>query len=322
MELPGVETVVLANKLSLDLTSTNPHIAIKGFNPSDNEELPAAGALPAIADFLKIPEAFLFKLDVDLAESLVNALLARSTAPAMIRYTDMDIKEIAHSSRKTIDPRDVVDVIHRVMPPDSKVVEFWRTSKEFHLDLVVADIEARGAYGKKAIDDYSLGGLRVTQHGATPEVSQYWYRLACTNGQTRKQDEVLSMRAGGAEDFLIEFEDLCNRTFAAMEGTIKAFYDLKSHEVENVEQAVLRWTNIQGVNDKTRMALLEMAPSYFASNAVEDTERITRFDVASFVTNAAVNMEMPAAARYALEAAGGAIVDRHHTCGTCQSVLD
>lgn len=314
INLPGRLVHTFSDKIRLNLTSGDPHIEVRTMDGMI--ELPSAGVLEALPAVVKAPASFIKGLPTDLAESLMNSLLARGSFPVDIRATDISINEAYAPSVKRLEPEMIVDVVERVMPSDSRVVEWGRSSGKFHLDVVVDPASDRIFECPVEVGDISLGGLRIDQSSyKTPDIKQYWYRLICTNGATTTQSESVSMRAD-LDDLMSEMEDVMRRSFFSIHDTLEQFYALKAHRVDNVEQAVARWSS--SVRDRSeRLSLITGAPEYF--HAIPEP---TRFDVANYFTSQATDMSMPGPARWALEAAGGDIVEHHAICPTCQHLLN
>lgn len=284
--------------------------------PADVEGIKAFG------DWFDVPSKFLLRVEPDLQQTILNSMLRRHPATGNVNYTDEGVKLIRDPNAKWIDPRKMVGVAAKVIDNDAPVVDHWSNNDEFRLDVIAPEGFDRGIGGDKKVGDITRGGIRITQdvkHNLAPAVSEFMYRLVCTNGMER-YDQLLKVDARGntVDEVLAEMEIMADRAFRRVEKTIASFYDMRNQRVENPERTILRMANEAGIPSRTALQLAERIPA----NVEDGTASM--FDLVNLITNQAndPHIRSRAGARRNLEQAGGTLVTEHaDRCGHCQSKL-
>lgn len=309
------EHKVLANhEIHLDLVDS--HTIRLG-----DTELPSTiQGIDAIGVWAEVPSAFLKRLDADLQQSLLTSLLSRrGEAQAQAFYSEYGLDMVRDPSLRIIEPRQIVDVAAKVIHKDAPVVEFWSNPDEFRLDVIVPDGFDRGIGGDLKVDDITRGGIRIgqdTKRNLAPWVSEYMYRLWCTNGMERL-DESLKVDARGqtVDEVLMELEVMADIAFKRVESSIASFYDLRNEKVDNPERTLLRMAEERGISSRAMVDMAEIVPTLTDGD-------VSMFDLVNLITNQANSPGLKAGPRRTLELAGGGIVGDHSDrCSHCQSVL-
>lgn len=275
----------------------------------------------AIGDALEVPTKFLERCSPDLQQHILTALLP-SAGNVSVSYTSEGLQEVRNVGQVVIRPAQVVDVAMRVLSPEASVREFWATREEFRLDTMVTPESDRGGFGgDPQVGDITFGGIRVYQNrkrNLAPQVSQYMYRLACTNGmQVMHDDYKIDTRGDTVEEVLASLEEVADRAFRQVEDSIRAFYDMRSVVSDNPDRDLRRFATERRLPDRTITHLLERLSTNF-----DQGEQITNFDLVNLITNQANAPGVKDGTRRQLEGAGGHLIDDHSDrCSHCRSVL-
>jgi hypothetical protein len=290
-----------------------------------NVTVPASGeGITAIGNWLEVPSKFLQRLDADLQQHLLTSLLERTPATANFVYNDEGVKQVRDPNAKFIDPRRLVDSAINVIDPTAPVIDHWRNTDEFRLDVIAPEGFDRGIGGDPQVGDLTRGGIRIgvdLKHNLAPWVQPYMYRLICTNGmETTDEGLKVDARGSSVDEVLREFEAQADRAFRRVEAEIAAFYDLRTQQVDNPERTLIRMAEERGLPARTVLTLAERVPAYTDENG-----RATMFDLVNLITNQANDprIRSRAGARRTLEQTGGTIVTEHtERCSHCQSALN
>lgn len=283
-----------------------------------------SGSILALGNWLLVPSKFLGRQEGDLQQHILNTLLARTPGDGVVVYDEEEgIRQVLDPQQKIIDPRELIEIMMRVIDPTAEVSDFWSNPNEFRLDVMAPEGFDRGIGGDPQVGDITRGGIRVHRdvaHNQAPSVQPWMFRLECTNGM-EIEDEGLKVeaRGGSVEEVLEELEEMAERAFGDVEGYIKAFYDLRSVRVENPERTLARMGEEQGLPSRTIVTLVEQLPEVIA-----DDGSASMFDLANSVTNLAnePRLRKRSGVRRTLERAGGRMVVAHVArCRHCQSRL-
>jgi len=301
--------------IRLDLTGDSAVISVGG------EDVPVTTqGLKAIGDWVEVPSKFLMRLDADLQQHLLSNLLDRQGAGvANVFYSDEGVEMVKDPKVKFIEPRRIVDMAIKVIDPQALAVDHWSTQDEFRLDVIVPDDFDRGVGGDLKKGDITKGGIRIAQdvkHNLAPSVSEFMYRLVCTNGM-EIFDAGLKVDARGqtVDEVLAELEIAADHAFRRVEASIASFYDLREEKVDNPERSLLRMAEEQNISDRILVSMADVVP------AIEGD--VTMFDIVNLITNQANAPGMKSGPRRKLEQAGGTIVGDHaDRCSQCQGRLD
>lgn len=274
--------------------------------------------IKAFGTWLDIPTKFLERADDEAQQFLLDHYLQRNRGGVMVVYHDDGIETLRSPDLKFIDPRRVVDIAGRVVDERGIVLDYWNNPDEFRLDVIVPEGFDRGIGGDRRKGDITRGGIRIGQNtkaNLAPWVSEFLFRLFCTNGM-EVMDETNKVDARGAtvDEVLMEFEILADRAFRRVEGTIASFYEMRDQKVDNPERTILRMADEQNIPARTAMRLAELAP------AIEDPNM---FEVINLITNQANDPALKDGPRRNLQLAGGRAVTEHAArCGHCQARLN
>jgi hypothetical protein len=295
------------------------------------QEFPAhLNSIVALGNILNVPSPFLKKQENDVRQTLLEMLIAKHPGEVLVRFNEGELLEVQKPTALMIDPRRLVDAAMHVIDPKAIVVEAWQEPGiEFRCDVIVPEGFDRGIggvkprKGTKQVGDITRGGIRFgVEHKRhlAPWVSQYLYRLVCTNGMER-QDAGWKVDARGmtVEDVLKEFELQADRAFKGVEHAIRAHYDLRSQPVDNPERTLLRVGREQKLPDRVTMRLVEEA----ASSDLPDEP--TMFDIVNLITNQGNDPDIADRpdVRRVFESCGGIIVADHAArCGHCMAKLN
>src|SRR5690606_25687365 len=155
------------------------------------------------AGWLDIPFKFLDRQDYDVQQYLLDVLLERNDGEARVSMSDYGIEMIRSPKTSFVDPRSLVAVAAQAIDLKAEVVDYWNTPDEFRLDVIVPATFDVGIGGDLAVGDITRGGIRIGQNqrvnqtARAPWVSEYLYRLVCTNGM-EMEDSNMKIDARGA----------------------------------------------------------------------------------------------------------------------------
>jgi hypothetical protein len=309
----------------LDLTSSDPSITLRTADDTEIAFRANRETLDQIGMWADVPQAFLRRLDPDQQEFLLSSLLTRTPASAVVNVLpdDMGIASITDARTAVIDPRRIVDVALKTLPREADVVESHITPKLVQFDAVVPENFDRGIGGDPRVGDITRGGLRFSrdvQHNLAPGVQPFFYRLVCTNGM-ETVDEGLRVdgRGQSVEQVLAELEIAAERAFSGVEAEIAAFYELRTHRLDNPERTLVARAREASLPARTVADLVARVPSI-----TEDDGSSTEFAIVNLITNAANNPSIHnrLSIRRNFEQIGGSLVTSHtDRCGHCQSPL-
>lgn len=309
---------VATSEVSLDLVEERAITVGNITVPADTEGITALG------NWLEVPSKFLQRLDADMQQHILRGLLQRHPATANFVLNTEGIKQVRDPGTKFIDPRRMVDAAIRVIDPSAPVVEHWRTTDEFRLDVIAPENFDRGIGGDPQVGDITRGGIRIgvdLKHNLAPWVQPYMYRLWCTNGmETADQGLKVDARGASVDEVLAEFEAQADRAFRRVEQDIASFYELREQRVDNPERTLIRMAEERGLPARTILTLAERVPAH-----IEEDGSATMFDLVNLITNQANDPRIRnrTGARRTLEATGGHVVtDHQERCGHCQSSLN
>jgi hypothetical protein len=288
------------------------------------EEVPATpDGIVALGDWLDIPTKFLGRLPIDLTEGVINGLLVRNHDDVLLNLDSDGLVEAIQPDNKRIDPRTVVEIAHRVVGPDGLVVDWRRDNTGYGFDVTVGGESLAHIGGDPAVGDITRGGVRFgqdTKHNLAPWVQPYTFRLACTNGM-EIPDHSLKINARGmtTEDIMESLEENAFSALGRVRGDIDRFYELRTEEVRNPEQTLVRLASEHGLPDRTLGTLLRELPEY-----LDTSGNTTMFDIVNLVTNLGNQSTYinRFSARRNLEVVGGSIAYDHTSrCPQCASKL-
>lgn len=295
----------------------------EGFDLGGHAQVPLIRTgIDALSDWVDMPPKFLQRQDPDIQQYLLRTLLDRKGGVANVFYGDkVGITEIHKTGQGVIFPEQLVDVAARVISGDALVPASWSNSREFRLDVVVPDSFERGIGGDAKSGDLTKGGIRISQDrkkNLAPSVSEFLYRLVCTNG-IEVLDHQLKVDARGntVPEVLAEFEAIADRAFRRVERSINSFYDLRNQPIENPDREILRVAHEEGISDKIAVELAETA------YVLEQDGQATVFDIVNHITNLANDDEMKDGPARKLQQTGGVLVSEHiQRCAHCRSKLN
>jgi len=321
---PTMTATVLTSRIDVDLTREN---VIKYRDDEGHvSEINANGnGVLAIGNWLNVPTPFLARLDADVQENLLNALLSRQsdTTATLSIVEDEGLVDLAAPNHLKMDPRHLIDIAGEVVGHDAEVVEYRRDSMGYAFDLIVSGSNGRAVGGDAHVGDLTRGGLRFgqdTKKGLAPWVQRYLYRLVCTNGM-EIPDHGLKIDARGhdMESLIESLTEKAHEAFSKVSGDIDSFYHLRTVRVSNPERTLVRLASEYGISARTLASLLAELPEYLAEDGTA-----TQFDLVNLITNAANanHLSNRPGARRALESIGGLIThDEAARCTQCASKL-
>lgn len=302
-----------------------------GFGDKKKFEAPASwDTKTALGNLLKVPTAFLGRLEYDMQQKLIQHLLEKNPGHVAVRFGDWGIEEIYDPKHFVVDPRDLVDAAMRIIDPKAPVVEFWNYSgQEFKCDVIVpANFDegiggVKPRKGTKQVGDITRGGIRFGvdhKHHLVPWVSQYLFRLICTNGQEcRDPGWKIDGRGRTREQVLDDFESIADAAFHSVEASIAAHYDLRNTKVPNPERMLLRLSREYKLPVEIERRLVSEA------SGEDMPDNASMFDVVNLITNQANDPSISgkAGVRRRFECMGGSIVSEHVArCRHCQAKLN
>lgn len=328
-DLPDLSLTTLKDALDRkyeDLSIKTGDVVVKSAEGSirigKREVRSTTNGLVAIAAFVGVPKPLVTRIDSDLTDYLMNAMLQRTPADAVIRVTDECITAVREPGAKNIEPRNIVDVATRVLTADARVDNYFSDSSSFGLDVVVHDKSKIGVHGDPKVGDITKAGLRFRQNviqNLVPNVSPYMMRLVCTNGM-EVADASLKVDARGntVEEVLKHLEAAAERAFSRVERDIKHFYDMRNEMVENPERSLARMSYERGLSDRMRMHLTDRVPAMLDASG-----SASMFDIVNLITNTANDPAITReGARRDLQLFGGSLITLHtERCRTCASAL-
>jgi hypothetical protein len=320
---PVDRQLVVTDKIQVDLCVSNEIKFPNAGGESGNVTLPAtAEGIFALGDWLKIPTKFLGRLDPEVQDNLLNALLQRTHDETVIKYNDDGIVDVVPTNDRQIDPREIVDIAIRVIGPEADVVDWRKDATGYGFDLIVPVDYAGGVIGGDAqVGDLTRGGLRFGQdlkHNLAPWVQRYLYRLVCTNGMEIPSQMRFNARGMTTEGIIESLEEEAQAAFDKLDVDIRAFYDLRNQPVIHPEQTLVRMADEHGMSDRTLASLIRELPDYTING------QSTMFDLVNLITNYANNDTLVNRfnARRSLEIMGGQVTYDHVTrCDQCSSRL-
>lgn len=334
-ELPGVSLKELAELVEPE-AGTEVFLAERVHFPADitqgimvrdheggvSRTLPPTGAFAAFGEYLDVSSSLLARLEDSFVADIYNRLLSRTRGPIKVVFSATTISKVYPANERRIERTALVQVAERVIP-DGVVIDYEVSPSKFYLDLVAPEDHRAGRLPIRQ-GDYCSGGLRFEMAGyKAPTVEEFFYRLECTNGlQGRKRGAQVSAR-GTMDQFLVEFEHAAEVRFRSVEETIEAYYASRDHQVDNIEQALARFSHEHRISDGALRYLVDLVPEWFQDEHHRPVTETTQFDLANFVSNVALDSsKFPPAERRKLEAMGGAVAgDQSHRCPACQSRL-
>jgi hypothetical protein len=176
--------------------------------------------------------------------------------------------------------------------------------------------------GRK-VGDLSAGGVRIIIQPGRPErapvVEEFWERLVCTNGMTRRiPGSSINLRGRTVDEILLEMENVMQTIVAGLSASARAIHHSAMTPVPGAVSDFIRQVATErGVNANTIIRLQEQAASLPENPSV--------YDVTQVVTALANEDGLPAASRRRLQAIGGDLtVDTErmvHRCITCERPL-
>jgi len=287
-----------------------------------DEEIPATGeGLVALGSWVNVPAKLVGSLDADLLSHLLNGLLSRKDDDVQVSLTDDGLQDLYNPGAKRIDPAQVLEIAARVVSPDAQVVEWRHTNKGYGFEVITRPTVVEEA--ELAVSDISHGGLRFGHDwkaGYLPWVQPYIYRLVCTNGmEIPDQTLAISSEGNTLEEVIASLEEKAEIAFGRVQSDIDAFYELRTHPVDQPERVLVRMGQEQGIGDRRLRTILESLPEY-----MDEAGRVSQFDLVNIITNEAnrESLDQSFNARRSLQRAGGSIAFEHRTrCHVCSSAL-
>lgn len=294
-----------------------------------DHEVPATQhGIEVLAAFFEVPTKFLERIGHDEQQFILDHRIDRSKEEyVQVRYDDTGLVEMFRGSQVRLPVERIVESLFDVMPSEAEVVEWWANADDMRFDIIVPEGFDRGIGGDRSVNDITRGGIRVGQdrkRNLAPWVQPYMFRLRCTNG-LEVPDLGLRVDARGKDDdeVLMVLKGECRRAFDRVEGDIKAFYDLRSHQASSDYTGEFRrMARERGLPDRTVSRMEDALPEMLGEI---DGDHPTHFDFINHITNAAVdpNLYYSPNVRRTLEQAGGGIVGTHmRRCPSCHSSLN
>jgi len=176
--------------------------------------------------------------------------------------------------------------------------------------------------GRK-VGDLSAGGVRIIIQPGKPErapaVEEFWERLVCLNGMTRRvAGSQINLRGRTVDEILTEMNNVMRVIWEGLEGSGRAILHSAETPVPGATSDFLRVVaRERGINAATVLRLQERAASLPANPTV--------YDVTQVITDLANEEGLPVVTRRNLQAIGGDLtVDTErmvHRCNTCERPL-
>lgn len=289
-------------------------------------EVPATPTgIAAFGALFKVPGKFLERFHGDVGASgpqfiLENLQQVYGKSAVSVTYTPGGVVKVGEVGRQVVEKEDIVAAaIHAMGTSSAPVVRLVDTPQEFSFDAHVRFNYGQAVGGDTRVNDITAGGLTFghsIKQNLAPTVGPFWLRQDCTNGMTHR-DPGLKIDARGktAEDVVADLRFCADRAFKRVGGYIKAFYDLRTEEVDNPERVLLAIAEERKIPDRSSRRLLELA----ATNALP--ERVTKFDLINLISNLANDPSLMRndGGRLILERAAGAEIVAHEArCRQCQ----
>ncbi|HEY6021175.1 MAG TPA: hypothetical protein VIY48_15100 [Candidatus Paceibacterota bacterium] len=181
-------------------------------------------------------------------------------------------------------------------------------------------VEARDG---RRVGDLSAGGVRVIIQPGKPErapiVEEFWERLVCTNGMTRRvSGSQINLRGRTVEEILTEMNNVMRVIWEGLDGSAQAILHSAETPIPGaVSDFLRRVARERGINAATILRLQERAAALPANPTV--------YDVTQIVTDMANEDGLPVLTRRNLQAIGGDLtVDTErmvHRCTQCEQPL-
>lgn len=303
--------------------------AVTGTITLGTKEVPVTrGGLQVLAGFYDVPYKFLDRIPVDEQQFILDHRIQRSEdRPLVLRYDDTGVHEAYLANQVRVDPRDIVEGLidpDKYFPEDAKVTDFWSTTEEFRLDVIVPEGYSRGIGGDKKVGDITHGGIRIGQNrkqNLVPWVQPFLFRLVCTNGM-EIPDLGMKIEGRGVTDPADIVAGVLREAGVAMrrvERDIEHFYSLREEKVGNDPTGVLhRMSRELGIPMRTIGRLNDTL-----ADALMAEDEVTMFHLVNHITNRANDPEMADSARRRLQQAGGQTISEHAArCERCHSRLN
>lgn len=322
----GREVFASSSAISFHLHGADPHYRING---SEYQATP--DGTRAFSAALTIPTKFIERQagDPEFQDYVLNRMMEGSSHEDVV-FTivigDSGIFEVRPQTLRVLNPIAIAEVASRVISPDAIVTDYWNVpDKEFRLDVMVPEGFDRGWGGDPKVDDMTGAGIRFflnTKYQGkfhSPTVSEFFYRLVCTNGYERALDgATFDVRGQTLEYIMADLEVVANQAFARAENSIAAFYDMRSAVVQHPEQRLVRLGHEMALPAKAINALVETVPSY-----TDESGQMSEFDLVNLITNRANDpLVKQDSLRRRLQVAGGSVISSHEErCTSCQSLL-
>lgn len=176
--------------------------------------------------------------------------------------------------------------------------------------------------GRK-VGDLSAGGVRIIIQPGKPErapiVEEFWERLVCTNGMTRRiSGSQINLRGRTVPEILTEMENVMRSIWEGLESSGQAILHSAQTPVPGATSDFLRQVaRERGINAATVLRLQERAASLPPEPTV--------YDVTQVITDMANEEGLPVLTRRNLQAIGGDLtVDTErmvHRCTQCERPL-
>lgn len=217
-------------------------------------------ATNAIAKYLKIPGAYLNKVDPNIRATLLRYEFDKNKeAKTTVESLNGDIIAVHQPSQAMLPLHRVAEVIDKVLSPDDTIRRLITNEDRFHLDATTTEhkielpVVGQGAH----VNDITEAGFRVVSYPFQPKppaVMTYAERLVCMNGMCtsekigrislkgRTVDEVIASMEEAANLVLGQLDDYLDKLAATREiyvpGSPQAFVAQLAREA-NVSRQVL-----------------------------------------------------------------------------------
>ncbi len=232
---------------------------------------------------------------------------------------------VAERVANVFDPDDMASVLHSPDQVEINVISNLQTVTVPGIPGVL-DRPLEGTVdhpsGRK-VGDLSAGGVRIIIQPGHPErapfVEEFWERLVCTNGMTRRvPGSQIKLRGNTVPEILDEMEGVARQIWGNLENSAQAILHSASTRVPGATSDFIRQVaRERGINAATVLRLQERAASLPVDPSI--------YDVTQIITALANEEGMSAKSRRDLQMIGGDLTvdtDRMiHRCTQCERPL-
>lgn len=223
-------------------------------------------------------------------------------------YPVLTVKEAFHTVREFI-------------PPTSRVSNFMTTDRSTSIEFVTEVNEnARLVPGTHVgVDDFSHAGLELRMEGGRPLLTEYVFRLVCTNGAMRVERSSTQKSNGSRDEMFSFLRTTVGEILSGSNQLLHRFVNTSSMPVVDPHRALRQIIRMNGISGVVAATLYENLQKAMPADP-------TYYDLVNLVTATARDYRATHQNRtIALQTIAGkfvADVTDKHSCGACGAVLN